>query len=84
MKISDNFFKKVEKKTNVDKDTILSLAEKLQGDNMKNEEALKDVIKSISSLTGKEVQEEKQNKIIKTIMADKAPEKLEDLDKFVK
>ncbi len=84
MKISDNFFKKVEKKTNVDKDTILSLAEKLQGDNMKNEEALKDVIKSISSLTGKEVPEEKQNKIIKTIMADKAPEKLEDLDKFVK
>ena len=84
MKISDNFFKKVEKKTNVDKDTILSLAEKLQGDNMKNEEALKDVIKSISSLTGKKVPEEKQNKIIKTIMADKAPEKLEDLDKFVK
>lgn len=84
MKISDNFFKKVEKKTNVNKDTILSLAEKLQGDNMKNEEALKDVIKSISTLTGKKVPEEKQEKIIKTIMADKAPEKLEDLDKFVK
>ena len=84
MKISDNFFKKVEKKTNVNKDTILSLAEKLQGDNMKNEEALKDVIQSISTLTGKEVPEEKQEKIIKTIMADKAPEKLEDLDKFVK
>ena len=30
----DNFFKKVEKKTSVDKDTILSLAEDLKGDNM--------------------------------------------------
>ena len=27
---SDNFFKKVEKKTNVNKETILSLADKLQ------------------------------------------------------
>ena len=44
MKLSDGFFKKIEKKTNVDKDTIMSLAEKLQGDNMKNETALRDKI----------------------------------------
>ena len=31
MSLSDSFFKKVEKKTNVNKDTILSLANKLQG-----------------------------------------------------
>ena len=84
MKISDNFFKKVEKKTNVNTDTILSLAEKLQGDNMKNEEALKDVIKDISVLTGKKIPKEKEEKIIKTIMNDKAPSALEDLDKSVK
>ena len=60
MKLSDNFFKKVEKKTNVDKNTILSLAEKLQDDNMKNETALRDVIKQISILTGKEVPKEKR------------------------
>ena len=64
MKFSDNFFKKVEKKTNVDKNTILSLAEKLQDDNMKNESALRDVIKQISILTGKEVPKEKEDKII--------------------
>ena len=84
MKISDNFFKKIEKKTSVDKDTILKLADKLKGDNMKNEEALKDVIESISVLTGKSIPKEKQDKIIDTILADKAPSKLEDLDKFVK
>ena len=67
MNFTDNFFKKVEKKTNVDKDTILSLAEKLQDDNMKNETALRDVIKQISILTGKEVPQEKEDKIIKTI-----------------
>ena len=34
MGFSDNFFKKVEKKTKVDKDTILSLAGKLQNGNI--------------------------------------------------
>ena len=33
MNFSDNFFKRVEKKTNVDKETILSLANKLQEGN---------------------------------------------------
>ena len=37
MRFSDNFFKKVEKKTNINKDTILSLANKLQDGNMKKE-----------------------------------------------
>lgn len=81
MKLSDGFFKKIEKKTNVDKDTIISLAEKLQGDNMKNESALRDVIKSISKITGKDVSKEKEDKIINTIMEDKVPK---DLDGFIK
>ena len=34
MAFSDNFFKKIEKKTSVDKDTILSLANKLQQGNI--------------------------------------------------
>ena len=78
MKFSDNFFKKVENKTNIDKNTILSLAEKLQDENMKNEEVLRDVIKQISLLTGKEVSKEKEDKIINTIISDKVPENIED------
>lgn len=81
MKFSDNFFKKVEKKTNVNKDTILSLAEKLQGDNMKNESSLRDVIKQISILTGKDVSKEKEDKIINTILDNKVPK---DIDKLIK
>ena len=78
MKFSDSFFKKVEKKTNVNKDTILSLADKLQNDNMKNESVLREVIKEISALTGKEVSKEKEDKIIKTIIDDKVPDNIED------
>ena len=54
----DSFFKKVEKKTNVDKDTIMSLAKKLQGSNMKDENVLRNMVQEISTLTGKEVSKE--------------------------
>ena len=73
MGFSDLFFKKVEKKTNVDKDTILSLANKLQNDNMKDEKTLKEVIGTLSKITGKPVTKEQEEKIINTIMNDKVP-----------
>jgi len=80
MKLSDNLFKKIESKTGVEKSTILDLASKLQDGNMKNEEALRDVIKQISSITGKNVSKEKEDKIVNTILNDEVPN---DLDKMI-
>jgi len=77
LKFTDNFFKRVEKKTNVNKETILSLAERLQDDNMKNENVLREVIQQIGSLTGKKVPKEKEDKIVKTIIDDKVPNNIE-------
>lgn len=77
---SDNFFKKVEKKTNVNKETILSLADKLQKGNMKDETTLKEVINDLAKMTGREVSKEKEQKIIETILNDKVPK---DIDKFL-
>ena len=73
MGFSDMFFKKVENKTNVDKDTILSLANKLQNGNMKDETTLKEVINTLSKVTGKPVTKEQEEKIIDTVMNDKVP-----------
>lgn len=80
MGFSDNFFKKVQNKTNVDKDTILSLANKLQQGNMKDVDTLKEVIQDISRITGREVSEEKEQKIIDTILSNKVPK---NLDKYL-
>lgn len=74
---SDNFFKKVENKTNVNKNTIMQLANKLQNSNMKDEKTIKEVIRSISELTGKEVSKEKEEKIINTIMKDQVPKNVD-------
>ena len=77
MKFGDEFFKKVEKKTNVSKDTILSLAEKLQKGNMKDEKTLSDVIDTLSKMTGKKVSDEQKSKIIKKVVEDKVPNNVE-------
>ena len=77
---SDNFFKKIESKTNVDKETILSLANKLQVGNMKDESTLKEVINDLAKMTGREVSKEKEQKIIDTILNDNVPK---NLDKFL-
>ncbi len=77
MNFSDNFFKKIEKKTNVNKETILSLANKLQQGNMKDEETLKEVINDLSKMTGREVSKEKEQKIIDAIINDKVPNNLD-------
>ena len=86
MKFGDEFFKKVEKKTNVSKDTILSLAEKLQKGNMKDEKTLSEVIDTLSKMTGKKVSDEQKSKIIKKVVEDKVPnnvEKMFQLNLFV-
>ena len=44
---------------------------------MKDEKVLKEVICELSSMTGKEVDEEKQQKIVDTILSDKVPDNVE-------
>ena len=73
----DNFFKHVENKTNVDKSTILSLAKKIQNANMKDEKTLREVVKEISEMTGKEVTKEKEDKIINAILKDNVPQNID-------
>lgn len=80
MGFSDSFFNRVEKKTNVNKDTIIELAKKLQQNDLKNEGTLREVIHTLSSMTGKSVSKEQEDKIIKAVVNDKVPK---DIDKMI-
>ncbi|MDD5888787.1 MAG: stage VI sporulation protein F [bacterium] len=75
----DSFFKKVENKTNVDKDTILSLAKKMQNSNMKDEKTIRELIAEISTITGKSVSKEKENKIVNAILQDNIPKNIDSM-----
>ena len=79
MNLNDEFFGKVKKKTNVDKDTLVSLAKRLNENNMKDENVLKGIIRDLSKITGKSVSLEKEQKIIDAIKKDKVPK---NVDKF--
>ncbi len=80
MGFSDSFFNRVEKKTNVNKNTIIELAKKLQQNDLKNEGTLREVIHTLSSMTGKNVSKEQEDKIIKAVVNDKIPK---DIDKML-
>lgn len=78
--MNDNLFNRIEEKTKVNKDTIISLARKLQEGDYKNENTLKDIIHELSAITGREVSTEKEKKIIDMIVNDKVPK---DIEKYV-
>ncbi len=74
---SDNLFNKIEKKTNVDKETILELAKKLQENDLKNENTLREIIHTLGQMTGKDVSKEKEDKIINAVINDKVPKNVD-------
>lgn len=78
--MNDSFFERIEEKTKINKDTILSLARKLQEGNFKDEKTLRSIIKEVSVMTGKDVSKEKEDKIIDMIKEDKVPK---DMDKYI-
>lgn len=80
MAFSDSFFNKIEQKTNVGKDTIIDLAKKLQQNDLKNEGTLREIIQTLSKMTGKNVTKEQEDKIVSTVVNDKVPK---DIDKLI-
>lgn len=80
MAFSDSFFNRVEKKTNVGKDTIMDLAKKLQQNDLKNEGTLREVIQTLSKMTGRDVSKEQEDKIINAVVNDNIPK---DIDKLI-
>lgn len=79
MAFSDSFFNKIEKKTNVDKNTILELAKELQDNDLKNENTLRSVIQKLSKMTGKEVNKNQEDKIVSAVINDKVPKNVDKL-----
>lgn len=79
MGITDSFLNKVEKKTNVSKKTILDLADRLKGGNLKDESTIRGVIDELSKITGKNVSKEQSDKIVKAVVGDQIPNNLESM-----
>lgn len=79
MGITDSFLNKVEKRTNVSKSSILDLAERLKGGNLKDENTIRGVIDELSKLTGRTVTKEQSDKIVDAVIGDKIPNNIENM-----
>lgn len=77
--MNDELFKKVEKKTKVKKSDIISLAQMVNDNGLKDEKTLRHVISELSSMTGKKVDKNLENKIINAVKEDKVPKTLDNM-----
>ncbi len=74
--MDEKIFDKVEEKTNVKREDIISLAKSIQGKDMNNEKNLRKLIQDVAKLAGKTVSKEKEEKIIKAVKKDQVKENL--------
>ena len=74
--MDEKIFDKVEEKTNVKREDIISLAKSIQGKDMNNERNLRKLIQDVAKLAGKKVSKEKEEKIIKAVKKDQVKDNL--------
>ncbi|WP_338472195.1 stage VI sporulation protein F [Niallia sp. XMNu-256] len=68
--MDNHFFKNLEKKTGVNMNEILELANSLQNANFKDEKTVRHVIQRVSKIANKPVSKETENKIVESIVKD--------------
>ena len=73
MKDENIFLDKVVKKTNVNKNEILKLANDLQSKNLNYENDIRDFIMSVAKVTNKTISPSKVDKLVMMIKSNKIP-----------
>ncbi|AWE06468.1 sporulation protein [Lysinibacillus sp. 2017] len=65
-----SFFKRVEKKTGVDFDEIMTLANALSYANFSDEKQVRKIVKKVSRIANKPISKELEDNIVKSILQD--------------
>ncbi|WP_102349811.1 stage VI sporulation protein F [Bacillus sp. Marseille-P3661] len=80
---NNNMFGNIEKKTGVNMNDIMKLANSLSTANFKDEKTVRQVIRQVSQLAGKRVSKEKEDMIVKSILNNNMPMDLNSLSKMI-
>lgn len=68
--MNNPFFKKVEQKTGVNFDEIMTLANALSNANFSDERQVRKIVKKVSQIAKKPISKELEEKIVKSILQD--------------
>ncbi|MCQ6266040.1 stage VI sporulation protein F [Fictibacillus sp. WQ 8-8] len=70
---NNQFFDKVEKKTNVKKEDIFKLAQTVSNENLRDERTLRRLISQVASLAGVPVSKQKEDQIVSAVINNNVP-----------
>ncbi|MDN4074575.1 MULTISPECIES: stage VI sporulation protein F [Fictibacillus] len=70
---NNQFFDKVEKKTNVKKEDIFKLAQTVSNENLRDERTLRRLISQVASLAGVPVSRQKEDQIVNAVINNNVP-----------
>ncbi|MBM7573210.1 stage VI sporulation protein F [Aquibacillus albus] len=72
--MNQDFLKNIEKKTGVDMRKVMQLANSLNGKDLQDEKTVRNLVKQVSSLAGKRVNKQTEDKIVEMIINKKVNE----------
>lgn len=81
--LSGNFFDNLEKKTNISRDDIFRLANRVSQANFQDEETVRTLIADVARLANVNVSKEKEEQIIEAIVNNKIPADLSQLTNMI-
>lgn len=81
---NNNLFGNIEKKTGVNMNDIMRLANSLSSANFRDEQTVRRVVQQVAQLAGRRVPKEKEDMIVKSILNNNIPMDLNSLSKMIK
>lgn len=81
---NNNLFGNIEKKTGVNMNDIMRLANSLSTANFKDEQTVRRVVQQVAQMAGRRVSKEKEEMIVKAILNNNMPMDLNSLSKMMK
>jgi len=66
--MNDSFFKKIEQKTGVSMDEVLTLANAIQYADFSDEKQVKKIVRKVSKIAGKPISSDFENQIVKSVV----------------
>ena len=79
-----SFFNEIEKKTGVSMEEIFALANAIQHADFQNEKQVRKIVRRVGKMTNRQVPQEMEDRIVKSIVADGKSLDLDSLSRMIK
>ncbi|ENH97348.1 hypothetical protein J416_05018 [Gracilibacillus halophilus YIM-C55.5] len=79
-----NMFDQIQKKSNIDSNEIMKVAQSVQNADFSDEKTVRKLVRQLSQMAGKPVSQQKEDKIVQAITNNKMPKDIHSLSQLFK